>query len=117
LCPAQYAHLHTHPLSLELPVTSQADAIKAARVYRETQPAIDALKDTMNANTAAKKILGEFMLEQKRDVFRGVTLRVVRFDGWDGDKLAAFLGDKAKNYRKPLDRKYFGLAKRNKPPA
>jgi hypothetical protein len=93
-------------------VTSQADAIKAARVYRETQPAIDELKETMAANTAAKKILGAFMVETKRDSYRGVNLRIVSFDGWDGDKLAAFLGDKAKDFRRPLDRKYFSLRKR-----
>lgn len=97
-------------------MTSQADAIKAARVYRETQPAIDALSDTLKANAGSKKILSAYMHEHEPtlSIFRGVTLRVVTYKIWDGDKLSAFLGDEAKNYRKPSNRDYFGLAKRAK---
>lgn len=93
-------------------MTSQADAIKAARTYKITQVDIDAIKDIMAANTAAKKILGEYMLEKKLPVFRGVTLKVIPFDGWDSTKLRAYLGDKAADFREPRGRRYFGLAKR-----
>jgi len=93
-------------------LTTRAAAEKAALAYRETQPAIDALKDTMARNTAAKKTLGSYMTEKNLPSFRGVTLRIVSFEGWDSDKLRDYLGDKAKNFRRPMDRKYFDLAKR-----
>jgi len=93
-------------------MTSQADAIKAARTYKVTQVDIDKIKDIIAANSAAKKVLGAYMVEQKLNVFRGVTLRVVPFQGWDNAKLRAYLGDKVADFRQPQDRKYFGLAKR-----
>lgn len=93
-------------------MTSKADAVEAARVYRETQPAIDALKETRKANDAAKKILGPYMDENQLDVFRGVTMQVVTRKVLDGDKLAVFLGDKLKDFRRSVAYKNFGLAKR-----
>lgn len=98
-------------------MTSQADAVKAARIYRETQPAIDELKDTTKANDAAKRILGPFMEEKGLLVFRGVTLKCVTIEVLDGDKLSVYFGDKLSEYRKKVIRKYFGLATRAKPAA
>lgn len=95
-------------------MTTQLEAIKAARTFRETQPLIDALKDTVSANTAAKKVLGDYMTVRDLDVFRGVTLRVVPFEAWDNAKLREFLADKVAEFRSKVGRKYFGLAKRAK---
>lgn len=93
-------------------MTSQPDAVKAARVYRETQPLIDELKETMRANDAAKRILGPYMVEKGLEIFRGVTLKCVTIEVLDGDKLSVLLGDKLSEYRKKITRKTFGLAKR-----
>jgi hypothetical protein len=88
------------------------EAIKAARTFRETQPAINALKDTVAANKAARETLGEYMAPRHLTLFRGVELKVVPFSGWDMDALKRYLGSKASRFRKPVDRKYFDLAKR-----
>ena len=93
-------------------MTTRAAAEKAALTYRETQPAIDALKTTLARNAAAKKTLGAYMVEKKLRTFRGVGLKCVPFDGWDNDKLRSYLGEKARDFRKTLDRKYFYLVKR-----
>jgi hypothetical protein len=97
-------------------VTTQAEAADAARTYRETQPKLDALKDTIAANTAAKKILGPYMTAKKLDLFRGVELRISSVSGWDWDKLRVYLGDKAAEFKKPTDRQYFSLHQRAKQP-
>lgn len=95
-------------------MTSRTDAVEAARVFRDTQPEIDALKDTLAANKAAKEILGAYMLERKLDVFRGVTLTCVAFTGWNSDKLNLFLGEKVAQFRTTGQRKHFGLARRKR---
>jgi len=95
--------------------TSRADAARAARVYKDTQPQIDALKDVLDANKSAKDVLGDYMLEQKPPLteFSGVTLRVVSFKTWDGDKLTVYLGEKLLGkFRLTGQRKYFGFLKR-----
>jgi hypothetical protein len=106
--------VHITPFGLDwIPhVTTRADAIKAASIYKTTQIDLDAIKDTIAANSGAKKILGAYMMEQSLNVFRGVTLRVVAFDAWDNAKLRAYLGDKIADFRQQQDRKYFGLSKR-----
>lgn len=93
-------------------MTHRAVAAYAAGVYKETQPAIDALKDTIAANEAAKKTLGAYMIEKNLDVFCGVTLAVATFEGWDTAKLREYLGDKVADFRTRGTRKHFGLARR-----
>lgn len=93
-------------------MTTRAAAEKAALTYRETQPAIDALKTTMYRNTAAKKTLGAYMIEKDLPSFRGVTLTLTPSEVFDNDKLLAYLGDKAKGFRKIVYRKCFGFTKR-----
>lgn len=90
---------------------TRAAAVEAAATYLSTQPDIDALKDTIAANEASKKILGEYMLTQTPalKVFRGVTLSVSPFSGWDSDALRAHLGAAAAKFRKELVRKHFGV--------
>jgi hypothetical protein len=97
-------------------VTTRASAEKAALTYRETQPAVDALKDTFARNAAAKKILGAYMIEKDLPSFRGVSLKVVPSSDWDSDKLHIYLGDKAGQFRKAFGRKYFGLIPRRAVP-
>jgi len=96
-------------------VTTRDAAEKAVLVYKETQPAIDALKSTTARNTAAKKTLGAYMTEKNIATFRGVTLTCVPYDGWDYDKLRAYLGDKVKTFQRSLDRKHFAIVKRRAP--
>ena len=93
-------------------MTTRADAVKAAHLYKVTQIDLDAIAGTIAANTGAKKILGAYMTEKKLPIFRGVTLRVVEYSAWDNAKLSAFLGDKAGEFRTKMGRKYFGLRKR-----
>jgi hypothetical protein len=93
--------------------TTQAAATKAARDYKMTQVDIDKLKDIIALNAAAKKILGDYMLERKIGIFKGVTLHIVPSEGWDNAKLRAYLGNKVAEFRYPIGRKYFGLAKRS----
>jgi hypothetical protein len=95
-------------------VTTQAEAIKAARTYRETQPQLDELKGVIAANKAAKKVLGEYMVAKDLSIFKGVELSLVPFEGWDNSKLREFLGDKVAEFRGKFDRKYFKLHKRAK---
>jgi hypothetical protein len=90
-------------------VTTRAAAEKAALTFRETQPAIDAIKDTMARNAAAKKVLGAYMIEKQLTIFRGILLKVVPFEGWDNDKLREYLGTKVSKFRRMTDRKYFDL--------
>jgi hypothetical protein len=52
------------------------------------------------------------MLEKKLASFRGVRLKCVPFEAWDNDKLLTYLGDKAKDFRRNNQRKYFDLVKR-----
>lgn len=89
-----------------------SEATKAARVYKETQPTLDMVKETVAANEAAKKTLGAYMMEHELTIFRGVSLRIVNADAWDNLALLAYLGDKAKDYRKATKRKYFDIVKR-----
>ena len=91
---------------------TQAEATKAAAVYRATQPAIDALKATVAENDAAKKTLGAYMVEKDLTVFKGVTFAVSPTSVWDWPALIAFVGDKAGELHKPGTRRYFGLVKR-----
>jgi hypothetical protein len=93
-------------------MTTQAEAIKAARIYKQTQFELDAIANTKAANEGAKRILGAYMTEKKVNSFRGVTLRIVQFDAWDNTKLRAYLGDKVSEFRLKQDRKYFGLRTR-----
>lgn len=95
-------------------MTTLRAATEAARIYRQTQPAIDEIKDLVAANTAAKKVLGEYMLAMGLDLFRGVTLRVVPSTGWESDKLYLLLGKRVSEFRGSFTKKYFGLATRAK---
>lgn len=93
-------------------MTTRAAAEKAVVTYKETQPALDAIKTTMARNSAAKKTLGAYMIEQNLPSFRGVTLKLVPSLRWDNDKLLAYLGDKAQDFRKSVNSKYFDIIKR-----
>lgn len=93
---------------------TRAEAVKAADVYKEHQPALDAVKDAASAVEKAKKVLGAYMIEQDINVFRGVTLALAPYEGWDYDKLRAFLGDKVSDFKTAGNKKHFGLVKRAK---
>ena len=98
-----------------MPTTAEAD--EAARVIKRVQPQLDALKEESKANDAAKKTLGAYMVEKGLDVYRGVSMRVVEFDGWDNDRLRAFIvdqGAKVDEFRAKRPRHYFNVIGRRR---
>lgn len=95
-------------------MTTQADAGKAARIFKETQPAIDALKDTVAANKAARKILDAYMAPKNLTSFCGVGRTVTTSSVFDFPKLLVYLGDKAADFKRLQVRTSFKLLKRAK---
>ena len=91
-------------------MTTLAEATAAAKVYKDTQPGLDSVKEIAKANEAAKKVLGAYMVPRGLKVFRGVTLKLVEFDGWDEEKLRAHLAGRLAEFRRKAPRKFFGLA-------
>lgn len=87
---------------------------EAVQEFKDTQPELDRIRPVKKRNDAAREIVIGHMRKKGLTEYRGISLREVPFETWDGAKLHSFLGDKVAAYRREASRCYLNLIKRKR---
>jgi ParB-like chromosome segregation protein Spo0J len=86
---------------------------EAVRVFKATQPELDAVSEARRANERAREVLKTHMREHRLSEYKGIVMTEQLVSGWDSDALRAELGDAAEKFRKLAPRCHFRLASRS----
>lgn len=85
---------------------------EAVATFKRLQPIFDEMAEDEKLLKAAKKVIGDHMVENDLDTYRGISLRVVEYGAWDEDKLREHLADKLGDFRIRRPRRFLSLLKR-----
>src|SRR6266511_789708 len=87
---------------------------EAVRVFKATQPALDAIAETRKQNERARQVLKAYMRKRGLIEHRGILMSEQMVSSWDSDALRDELGDRAEKFRRLLPRYHFRLADRRR---